>query len=227
MQETTFGDRVLAFYDALVAFEWASADIALLSPVSASARREALATFCRSFYNDNSRRVFWLGINPSRVRNTSTGVPYTDGYALENYCNIHNDFSKSRELTADFFYRFVAAFGGPERFFSRHYAGAAFPLSVLRKDRYCNWYDSGLPETIASSVPDLIEKQVEMGSNGVLVVIGSGHNAKHLIRINTETNLFRKVLVVEHPRYIAQYKSKEIMRYVDKYCNVAREAEAE
>jgi Domain of unknown function (DUF4918) len=221
----TFGSKVMKFYDSIVGFRWATPDVALLSPVADAARREALQKFCDKYYNDHSRRVYWLGINPSRVRRTSTGVPYTDGFALENYCKIDNEFSKNRELSSDFFYRFLNEYGGPEKFYSRHYAAAAFPVSILRKDKYCNYYDKDLPAEIIKSIPDFVSQQAKFGNAGVLVIIGSGKNAKILKMINDDLKIFEHIFVVEHPRYVMQYKSAMLTEYLDKFCSIAREAE--
>jgi len=221
----TFGSRAMAFYEGLERFRWATPEVALLSPIADDERRSAFRAFCDKFYSDNENRVFWLGINPSRVRRTSTGVPYTDGFALLEYCGIENEFDKHRELTADFFYRFINAYGGADVFYSRHYAGAAFPLSILRKDKYCNYYDRNLPQEVLSSVPDMILRQSEIGHKGVLVIIGSGENAKVLRNLNNKFEIFADVLVVEHPRYIMQYKSADLDDYLAKFCAVAREAE--
>jgi hypothetical protein len=224
-ENAVFGDRVLAFYDSLERFRWATPEVALLSPVADEQRRLALAEFCAKFYNDEADRVFWMGINPSRVRRTSTGVPYTDGFALEECCGIANAFEKRRELTADFFYQFVERYGGAEAFYARHFAGAAYPLSILKKDKYSNYYDRDLPEEIKAAVADMLLRQSRIGSRGVLVVIGSGENAKFLRRLNEELRIFAHVLVVEHPRYILQYKSANLEDYLVKFCDVAHEAE--
>ncbi|MCX8525943.1 SMUG2 DNA glycosylase family protein [Chryseobacterium formosus] len=42
-------------------------------------------------------------------------------------------------------------------------------------------------------------------------------NAEFISKINQEVNLFEKMTVLEHPRYIQQYKSKEKDLYIDKY----------
>lgn len=220
-----FGDRVMAFYESLERFRWATQTVALLSPVADDDRHAALAAFCAKFYADDESRVFWLGINPSRVRNTSTGVPYTDGFALEEHCGIANAFSKGRELTSDFFYRFVERYGGASAFYSRHFAGAAYPLSILRKEKYCNYYDRDLPQEVIDAIPTMIQRQAEIGHRGVLVVIGSGDNARVLRKLNDELGIFTHVLVVEHPRYIMQYKSADLESYLAKFCDTAREAE--
>jgi len=225
MPTDTFSQRVLAFYETLDKFRWVTPDVAVLSPLNDEKRTEAVRAFYEKFFSDNDPRVYWLGINPSRVRRTSTGVPYTDGFALETFCGIENDFDKRRELTSDFFYRFVEAYGGSAAFYKRHYPGAAFPLSILRKDKYCNYYDRDLPAEFSESVPGLLKQQAEIGSAGVLIIIGSGDNARILGRLNDELKLFNVVHVVEHPRYIMQYKSADLDSYVAKYVDLAREAE--
>lgn len=222
---STFGSRVLEFNESLERFRWATPEVALLSPIADDKRRAAMADFCGKFYDDDESRVFWLGINPSRVRSTSTGIPYTDGFALATICGIPNDFNSTRELTADFFYRFVQHYGGPEAFYAKHYAGAAYPLSILRKEKYCNYYDKGLPDEVIASIPDQMRRQADIGHRGVLVVIGSGQNAMVLKRLNDELQIFSHVLVVEHPRYIMQYKSAALPEFLDKFVEVAREAE--
>jgi len=222
---STFGSRVMEFYARIDKFRWASPEVAILSPVADNQRYAAMSMFCDKFYGDNNRRIFWLGINPSRVRRTSTGVPYTDGFALSEFCKIPNEFAQNRELSSDFFYKFIESYGGPTDFYARHYAAAAYPASILRKEKYCNYYDSKLPEEITKSVPDLVSAQSELGHAGVLVAIGSGQNAKILRKINDDLKIFTHIFVVEHPRYIMQYKSADLARYIDKYCETARDAE--
>ena len=221
----TFGDRVMEFYESLERFRWATPDVALLSPIADNQRHAAMAEFCAKFYGDDERRIFWLGINPSRVRKTSTGVPYTDGFALAEHCGIANNFNRSRELTSDFFYRFVEHYGGPSSFYKKHYAGAAYPLSILKKDKYCNYYDRGLPDEVIEVVPDILKRQTEIGHRGVLVVIGSGKNASILCDLNDNLKIFSHILVVEHPRYIMQYKSATLNEFVLKFCDTAKKAE--
>lgn len=222
---SSFGARVMDFYNGITRFRWATPDVALLSPLADPERHDAMSAFCHKFYGDNNRRVFWLGINPSRVRRTSSGVPYTDGFALRNFCEIPNEFAQNRELTSDFFYKFIENFGGAREFYRRHYAGAAFAASILRKDKYCNYYDRDLPAEVIASIPESLARQSDIGHAGVLVVIGSGENAKTLRGINAELKIFNHILVVEHPRYIMQYKSISLDEYIVKFCETAHEAE--
>ncbi len=45
-------------------------------------------------------------------------------------------------------------------------------------------------------------------------------NAKYLRELNKEESLFEKVVPLDHPRYIVQYKSRLMEVYVDKYLQV-------
>ncbi|ATW04432.1 uracil-DNA glycosylase family protein [Sphingorhabdus sp. YGSMI21] len=221
---TTFADRVIDFYNSFEKFAWTDGELALVSPVGNERRQAAFEKFCHKFYHDNNDRVFCLGINPSRVRNSSTGVPYTDGFALENTCEIQNDFSKSRELSSIFFNKAVEHFGGAEEFYKSFYPGAVFPLSILSSKKYCNYYDSNVPEKVREMIPEMLQEQCKIGSNRRLIIIGSGDNAKHLGRLNDELGLFDWVEILEHPRYIMQYKSKDLETYLEKYVGVFKKA---
>jgi len=44
-------------------------------------------------------------------------------------------------------------------------------------------------------------------------------NAKFIEIINKEQKLFDKMTILEHPRFIQQYKSKEKQLFIDKYLN--------
>jgi hypothetical protein len=46
---------------------------------------------------------------------------------------------------------------------------------------------------------------------------GTGKNEKFLRKINGENNFFEKILALEHPRFIIQYKNKEKDFYIAKY----------
>jgi hypothetical protein len=42
-------------------------------------------------------------------------------------------------------------------------------------------------------------------------------NAGFIQQLNKEAKLFERVKILEHPRYIQQYKSKDKQLYIDKY----------
>ena len=56
-----------------------------------------------------------------------------------------------------------------------------------------------------------------MGLDTTEVFVLGKKNADFINRLNSEEKLFEKLTVLEHPRYIQQYRSKEKERYIDKY----------
>lgn len=56
----------------------------------------------------------------------------------------------------------------------------------------------------------------------VCYCIGSGANYKYLVRLNEEHAFFKKIVPLEHPRYIMQYHRSDKEHYVDKYLDVLR-----
>jgi hypothetical protein len=46
---------------------------------------------------------------------------------------------------------------------------------------------------------------------------GTGKNEKYLRSLNDEFGFFKRIVALEHPRYIMQYKSKSKQFYIDKY----------
>jgi hypothetical protein len=56
-----------------------------------------------------------------------------------------------------------------------------------------------------------------MGLDTSEVFILGKKNADYIRRLNAQEKLFDKLTVLEHPRYIQQYRSKEKQLYIDKY----------
>ena len=52
--------------------------------------------------------------------------------------------------------------------------------------------------------------------------IDSGKNYEFLLKINKEHNFFKKIIPLEHPRFIMQYNLKNKDLYLKKYLNALR-----
>jgi hypothetical protein len=50
--------------------------------------------------------------------------------------------------------------------------------------------------------------------------LGTGENARFLKRLNNDHGFFRKIIPLEHPRFIMQYKSAAKGLYIEKYIKV-------
>ena len=57
-----------------------------------------------------------------------------------------------------------------------------------------------------------------MGVNtDVCFCFGTGKNEQFLTKLNDKMFFFKKIVALEHPRYIMQYKSKTKQDFIDKY----------
>jgi hypothetical protein len=54
------------------------------------------------------------------------------------------------------------------------------------------------------------------------VVLGTGKNYQFFSRLNDEHRFFDRLLVIEHPRFIMQYKRPHVGDYLDKYEGLLR-----
>ena len=175
--------------------------------------------FYRKYFDDQRQRVFILGINPGRFGAGTTGVPFTDPVSLEEHCGIPNAFQKRRELSAVFIEQLLDRFGGPASFYKSFFITAASPVGFTRGGKNYNYYDN--PKLLAAVKPFIVRMlrtQLDFGGRrDVAVVLGTGKNYHFLRRLNDEYSFFEKLEVVEHPRFIMQYRRPHVRRFLDKY----------
>lgn len=178
--------------------------------------------FYHKFYNDNNRRKFIIGINPSRKGAGVTGVPFTDTKRLKSECGIEMKSAYTHEISSVFMYDMIKAFGSVEKFYSEFYINSPFPLAIVKKtkngDLNANYYDDKtLFEDVKPFMIESLKEHIALGLDTSEVFVLGKKNADFLTKINNEESFFDKMTVLEHPRYIQQYKSKEKDLYIDKY----------
>ena len=175
--------------------------------------------FYKKYYNDSNKRILILGINPGRFGAGITGIPFTDPVQLEETCLISNNFEKKRELSSEFIYGMISAYGGVKKFYSKYFIGAVSPLGFVSKGKNYNYYDSSeLQDVLSDYILYSIQLQIEIGcSTDVCYCLGQGKNYKYLQKINKEYGLFKKIIPLAHPRYIMQYKRKLYSDYINLY----------
>lgn len=183
-----------------------------------------MAQFYKKFYNDNRQRKFIIGINPSRHGAGITGVPFTDTKRLETVCGIPMQSAHTHEVSSVFLYDMIEAFGGATSFYSAFYINSPFPLAIVRQSSpskpwlNANYYDDkNLFEQVKLFMIDSLKKHISLGLNTDEVYILGKKNADFIKKINQQEKLFGKMHILEHPRFIQQYKSKEKQTYIDKY----------
>lgn len=182
--------------------------------------------FYRKYYNDNKVRKFLVGINPGRHGAAVTGVPFTDTKRLEQVCGIKMESAHTHEVSSVFVYEMIAAFGGAEVFYQEFYINSPFPLAIVRESKKGDWVnanyydDATLFEMVEPFMIDMLKKQIAIGLDTSEVYILGKKNADFIKKINKKSQLFGEIKVLEHPRYIQQYKSKDKDFYINKYLKI-------
>jgi hypothetical protein len=227
---STFGQRVLAFNSRLDFKGKLPKGISIMNPFKNNKKiTEITARFYNKFYIDNDERFLVLGINPGRHGAGVTGIPFTDTKRLNNECGIEFTDFVSHEPSSVFVYEVIKAYGGVEKFYSKYYITSLCPLGFTikksngREVNY-NYYDSKqLTAAVYDFIVDSIKKQIKIGvSKDVCYCFGTGKNAKFLIELNNKEKFFKKIVPLEHPRFIVQYRLKKMKQYIDKYLSLLK-----
>jgi len=219
--------------------------------------RRIVTAFHRKYYSDEHPRTLMLGINPGRLGAGSTGLSFTDTKRCESDLGIPVQGLRTHEPSSDFFYRMVRAAGGPEAFYSQVYVHAICPLGfveetsarshavvpagnqqrpqgpfheTLRRSAInLNYYDNkALEQAVTPFVEQWLRALVHCGMRtDTVLCIGTGKNTAYFNKLNDRLGLFEKIIALEHPRYVMQYKARSINEYIDKYLSALENARKE
>src|SRR5436190_2011366 len=191
----------------------------------------AMELFCKKFYNDNRKRKIILGINPGRHGAGTTGVPFTDTKRLAAICNIKMISASTHEPSSVFIYDMMDAFGGAKKFYREFLITAICPLGFVEKNERGNWVNRNYydyPELFKAVEPFIIRtlrQQVRFSIETNTCFVLGKKNAVFLQKINDREKFFKKIVVLEHPRYIQQYKLKSRDKYIKDYLKRLKETE--
>lgn len=179
--------------------------------------------FYKKYYNDFLSRQFIVGINPSRHGAGVTGVPFTDTKRLKSACGIEMTSAHTHEISSVYMYDVIDAYGGVEDFYKRFYINSPFPLALVRYVKAGQWVnanyydDPKLFEMVSGFMIESLKQHISNGLDVSKVFVLGKKNAQFIQKLNKKVGLFGSIVVLEHPRYIQQYKSKEKQFYIDKY----------
>ena len=220
----TFGEKVIDFNRSLQYSVELPENFRVINPYLDNPETlDVMQQFYQKFYNDSNSRKFIVGINPSRHGAGVTGVPFTDTKRLESICGITMHSAHTHEISSVFLYDMISEFGGAAAFYKQFYINSPFPLAIVRKSKEGNWLnanyydDKTLFETVKDYMIASLKQHISLGLDTSKVYILGKKNATFIQKLNKEANLFGNMKVLEHPRYIQQYKSKEKQLYIDKY----------
>ena len=221
---STFADRIINFNTHLEYNQSLPKGFDVLNPYMDNPETmEVMRAFYHKFYNDNRQRKFIIGINPSRHGAGVTGVPFTDTKRLESECGIVMKSAHTHEVSSVFMYDMIQQYGGVTKFYNDFYINSPFPLAIVRKASDGKWLNANYydEEVLFKSVKDYmiatLKKHIALGVDTQKVFVLGKKNATFLQKLNKEATLFGEMVVLEHPRFIQQYKSKEKQLYIDKF----------
>ena len=219
----TFGEKVVAFNKKLKFSGNLPEGFEVMNPFFDNPETiTVMSKFYQKFYNDYHQRKLIIGINPSRHGTGVTGVPFTDTKRLETVCAIEMKSAHTHEISSVFLYDVIEHFGGVEVFYEKFYINSPFPLAIIRKtlkgNLNANYYDDkDLFEAVKPFMIQSLKDHIDLGLDTSEVFILGKKNATFIDKINSQEKFFEKMTVLEHPRYIQQYKIKEKQLYIDKY----------
>jgi hypothetical protein len=220
----TFAEKVLSFNQSLqLDQKLLPSGVEVMNPFHVAAIQQLTGQFYRKFFSDNRERHMIIGINPGRFGGGVTGIPFTDPHKLSGKCGIAVEKLSPTELSSDFMYMMIDAFGGVDKFYGKFFVTAVCPLGfVVRKngrETNYNYYDSKELQTAVSGfIVETLKNQLDFGiRRNVCFCLGTGKNFDYLTKLNNTCQFFQKIVPLDHPRFIMQYRRKKIAGYIDKY----------
>ena len=223
MTHRTFADRAIAYYNALDAPDNLPPGIGVMNPYQQPDVQQIVGEFYTKFYGDTNPRVFVLGINPGRFGAGVTGISFTTPQNLRRYCGIENTLRDTGtaprpELSSRFIYQVVDAFGGARAFYANFFLTSLFPLALTKDGKNYNFYDDRATTGILwPAITEAVRTQTSFGADRRVAVCLGRKNEVYLNRLNEQQNFFDRIVALDHPRYILQYKSKDAPQYLERY----------
>lgn len=215
----TWAEHLLSFYKELQPPENLPGCIEWLYPQKDAAVMKVVEQFLNQYYNDSNPRKLLLGINPGRFGAGVTGVNFTSPKQLTEDCNIHHSFKNQSELSAEFIYEMIRAFGGTENFYAQFFIGSVCPLGFVKHGKNINYYDD--KELLKVVEPFIISSSKRLinftADRKTCFAIGGEKNFKYLSSINNRFHWFEEIIPLPHPRYIMQYKRRQKEKFIQHY----------
>lgn len=218
---TDFGSRLARYLNNLD-FDVALPDgIQVLKPYETPEVRRVVQEFCRKYYSGVRPRLGIWGINPGRFGAGITGLPFTDPPALNSLLGIASTLEGRRELSAEFIGMVIEEYGGPFRFYADVYLGALSAFGFVSNGKNINFYDDA---NLSSDIVPFVRKTVQTITGfglygGYGLFLGSGALQRFVQRNLGDVFGGMQTDALDHPRYIMQYKRKQIGEYVKRYVN--------
>lgn len=215
---TTFADRAIDYYLRLAESAGLPPGVSAMNPYLRPEVQAVVREFYQKFYADSGPRVYVLGINPGRYGAGVTGISFTTPQALAAHCGIANDLLPTPELSSRFIYRIVEAFGGATAFYGRFFLSSLYPLALVKEGKNYNYYDDrATTEALWPVITESLRQQLQFGAHRRVAVCLGRKNERYFQRLNDEQGFFDRLVTLDHPRYILQYRAKEVEFFAERY----------
>jgi hypothetical protein len=215
----TWSEALFNFYRHLQPPRKLPAGVEWLYPQQQPEVMDVVKRFLDKYYNDHQPRKLMLGINPGRFGAGITGVNFTAARQLTEECCIDHPFKQGSELSAEFIYEAIRAFGGPGEFYSRFFISSVCPLGFVKGGKNINYYDDKeLQKAVEPFIIENMERLLLLPvDRSRCICIGGEKNYRYFSALNEKKGWFENVTSVPHPRFIMQYKRKQKEEYVRLY----------
>ena len=180
---------------------------------------DVVKRFLQKYFKDCNVRTLMLGINPGRFGAGVTGVNFTAARQLTDACGIEHSFGNGSELSAEFIYAMITAYGGPKEFYSRFFIGSVCPLGFVKEGKNINYYDDKeLQKAVEPFIIQSIETQLSFPvDKSRCLCIGGEKNFRYLSKLNEKQKWFGEIVPLPHPRFIMQYRRKQVQPFIQVY----------
>jgi len=219
----TWAEHLFEFYSSLKPEQKLPNNIQWLYPQQSEEVMNVVKQFLQKYFGDTQKRKLFLGINPGRFGAGVTGVNFTAPKQLEE-CGITHPFKKQSELSAEFIYQMINAYGGPEKFYQHHFIGSVCPLGFVKEGKNINYYDDkALQEAVTPFIVSSIEKQLSFPvDRSRCLCIGGDKNFTFLSNLNARHKWFKEIIPLPHPRFVMQYRRKQIEPFIQQYLDATK-----
>ena len=214
--------QIIQFYASLKVPERLPRGVEVLYPFDDDAVQAVMHRFYEQYFHDTKERTLIFGINPGRHGAGVTGINFTAPRQLLQDCGIQHPFGDSSELSAEFIYAMIQAYGGAKKFYQAFFISAVSPLGYVLKGKNLNYYDTPLlQKRLKPFIVDCIVQQMQWPVNRKrCICIGGDKNLRYLSALNDQYQWFQEIDVLPHPRFIMQYKRKYLQDYIAQYLDV-------
>lgn len=220
----TWAEHLFEFYTSLRPSQKLPNGVLWLYPQQSEEVLQVVKRFLHKYFDDTNERQLFLGINPGRFGAGVTGVNFTAARQLTEECGLEHPFKKGSELSAEFIYAVINAFGGPQQFYRNFFIGSVCPLGFVKNGKNINYYDDKeLQNAVEPFIIESIEKQLCFPvKRDRCLCIGGEKNYKYLSGLNNRYKWFGEVIPLPHPRFIMQYRRKEMQPFIQLYLDALK-----